>query len=434
MRQHPFSSLNGALRVQGVFLLSEWLRSLRAIRNCPTPIVSTSQVLKKQRTLQCSFFNNHIGSCFLWRSLLLIFNCYLLLFNQLTQWLRTKTPAHKADQTLKDPTVCDLCGTKVARKGDIPRHMRRHLSAEDKAAKSYACPYPDCGYTNLQKGNVDTHIRTHTKVKNQQCPSCDFATVDPGSLTRHRKRRHQYVPKERKPRTPGSGPPGPQQEQMIIETPSTFTTEGLYSDGSTSPSSSRGSSALHQYDSDATQSTPTSVYTVFTPPLTLPSVAMDSYTFPRPSLCSSKIRGPLDLLDALSEKSQEGYWERALHSSKSKALSPGYQSTPPLESDDLEVVDAVSSFKVVCRPYENYGPRGHSSVAESQSLRIFSPSNQAELSAAYSRMPQSEVSSIDERHSAHFDLPLPEPDNPSIAASDSETLSEVDSWITFMPQ
>lgn len=39
-----------------------------------------------------------------------------------------------------------------------------------------------------------------TKIKNQRCPEprCDFATSDPGSLTRHRKRLHKYVPEQRK--------------------------------------------------------------------------------------------------------------------------------------------------------------------------------------------------------------------------------------------
>ncbi|KAF8920219.1 hypothetical protein CPB85DRAFT_1429030 [Mucidula mucida] len=64
----------------------------------------------------------------------------------------------------------------------------------------HACPI--CGYENMQKSNVDTHIRTHTKLKSRSCPDndCSFSTSDPGSLTRHRKRAHGYVPKPRRPR------------------------------------------------------------------------------------------------------------------------------------------------------------------------------------------------------------------------------------------
>ncbi|KAJ3813103.1 hypothetical protein EV368DRAFT_21986, partial [Lentinula lateritia] len=57
---------------------------------------------------------------------------------------------------------------------------------------------PDCNFENLQKSNVETHIRTHTKSKTNSCPDCDFVTVDPGSLTRHRKRIHGYIPKMRR--------------------------------------------------------------------------------------------------------------------------------------------------------------------------------------------------------------------------------------------
>jgi hypothetical protein len=60
-----------------------------------------------------------------------------------------------------------------------------------------------------------------TKIKDQLCLDCDFATADPSSLTRHRKRCHKYVPKPRKPRTPGSGSTGAQPD-IIIETPATY--------------------------------------------------------------------------------------------------------------------------------------------------------------------------------------------------------------------
>src|ERR1700722_12108574 len=79
----------------------------------------------------------------------------------------------------------------------------------------HRCPYDGCTYKNLQKSNVTTHIRTQSVLLpppfvsrrvalNQNstgqkilCPTCGFATTDPGSLTRHRKRRHGYNPKTR---------------------------------------------------------------------------------------------------------------------------------------------------------------------------------------------------------------------------------------------
>ncbi|KIK52494.1 hypothetical protein GYMLUDRAFT_966858 [Collybiopsis luxurians FD-317 M1] len=66
----------------------------------------------------------------------------------------------------------------------------------------HRCPYPNCEFQNLQRTNVNTHIRTHTQDKNQKCPDCAFCSVDPASLTRHRKRIHGYIPRRR--RTPAS--------------------------------------------------------------------------------------------------------------------------------------------------------------------------------------------------------------------------------------
>ncbi|KAG1852727.1 hypothetical protein F4604DRAFT_1805247 [Suillus subluteus] len=64
----------------------------------------------------------------------------------------------------------------------------------------HACPFPDCDYKTLQKSNVQTHIRTHTRERSKTCPhpGCAFATTDPASLTRHRKRLHSYEPKARR--------------------------------------------------------------------------------------------------------------------------------------------------------------------------------------------------------------------------------------------
>lgn len=82
----------------------------------------------------------------------------------------------------------------------MPRHMKIHSENRDKLM--HRCPYPECKFENLQKSNVETHIRTHTKTKSERCPDCDFTTVDPGSLTRHRKRIHGYIPKTRRTRQP----------------------------------------------------------------------------------------------------------------------------------------------------------------------------------------------------------------------------------------
>ncbi|GAW08892.1 transcriptional repressor ctcf-like [Lentinula edodes] len=96
--------------------------------------------------------------------------------------------------------TCTICQAIISNRTDLPRHMRIHSA--DKHKFMHRCPYPDCNFENLQKSNVETHIRTHTKSKTNNCPDCDFTTVDPGSLTRHRKRIHGYIPKSRRSRHP----------------------------------------------------------------------------------------------------------------------------------------------------------------------------------------------------------------------------------------
>ncbi|CAL1708544.1 unnamed protein product [Somion occarium] len=70
--------------------------------------------------------------------------------------------------------------------------------------------WPDCEKWFFQRSNLATHEKTHTRTKDLRCPHlissrsssrslvlCDSKFGDPGSLTRHRKRRHGYVPKSR---------------------------------------------------------------------------------------------------------------------------------------------------------------------------------------------------------------------------------------------
>ncbi|KAJ7124499.1 hypothetical protein C8R44DRAFT_783592 [Mycena epipterygia] len=92
--------------------------------------------------------------------------------------------------------TCSTCGITVTRTSDLPRHMLTH--AKNKEDFMFQCPFPDCGHKTLQRSNLETHIRIHTNARPLQCAvilsdgsQCDYATSDPSSLYRHKKRKHE---------------------------------------------------------------------------------------------------------------------------------------------------------------------------------------------------------------------------------------------------
>ncbi|KAJ8080659.1 hypothetical protein PM082_017493 [Marasmius tenuissimus] len=92
--------------------------------------------------------------------------------------------------------VCAVCNYSSRRLADYERHMKVHLSSEDRDKISFHCPH--CDHKAFQKSNMETHINTHFPDRQKMCPceeeGCDFATNDRGSLTRHKKRKHGYQP------------------------------------------------------------------------------------------------------------------------------------------------------------------------------------------------------------------------------------------------
>ncbi|KAJ7030006.1 hypothetical protein C8F04DRAFT_1368282 [Mycena alexandri] len=129
------------------------------------------------------------------------------------------TPQNKSESSIS--TTCDQCGASMRRIADLPRHMLLH--AKNKEEFMFTCPVAvriqllsvdalhylnsnefikGCTHQTLQKSNLDTHIRTHTRAQPHKCPEylpngqkCLFATADPSSLHRHRKRKHGYQPR-----------------------------------------------------------------------------------------------------------------------------------------------------------------------------------------------------------------------------------------------
>ncbi|KAJ7015770.1 hypothetical protein C8F04DRAFT_1171744, partial [Mycena alexandri] len=103
-------------------------------------------------------------------------------------------PGQESDSNRR--ATCTTCGATMKRPSDLPRHTLLH--AKNKEEYMFQCPFPECGHKTLQRSNLETHIRIHTNARPLQCTvilsdgsRCDFATSDPSSLHRHKKRKHE---------------------------------------------------------------------------------------------------------------------------------------------------------------------------------------------------------------------------------------------------
>ncbi|KAJ3532854.1 hypothetical protein NMY22_g7575 [Coprinellus aureogranulatus] len=114
-----------------------------------------------------------------------------------------KKPARSAPASPSKRYRCSVgCGKSFSSESDLTRHKETHQPASE---KPHRCPFEDCTYSSWQKTSLRTHLNTaqHNNKKPHKCPDyeiCKFETADPSSLTRHRKRKHGYIPKlKRKP-------------------------------------------------------------------------------------------------------------------------------------------------------------------------------------------------------------------------------------------
>ncbi|KAG2750470.1 hypothetical protein P692DRAFT_20729467, partial [Suillus brevipes Sb2] len=96
------------------------------------------------------------------------------------------------------------CNQTFAKFVDLKKHEAAH------SASGYSCPWAGCDFVTLIKTSYDIHYAKHTGEKRHIClhDGCDYTTHDPALFTRHRTKRHGYVPLARgrgAPSATGSG-------------------------------------------------------------------------------------------------------------------------------------------------------------------------------------------------------------------------------------
>ncbi|KAG2743958.1 hypothetical protein P692DRAFT_20821157 [Suillus brevipes Sb2] len=98
----------------------------------------------------------------------------------------------------------DGCNKTFAKFVDLKKHEAAH------SPDGYMCSWPGCDFATLMKTSYDIHYAKHMGEKRHICRhnGCDYKTHDPALLTRHRTKRHGYVPLARgrgAPSATGSG-------------------------------------------------------------------------------------------------------------------------------------------------------------------------------------------------------------------------------------
>ncbi|KAJ7582270.1 hypothetical protein C8J56DRAFT_1029107 [Mycena floridula] len=118
---------------------------------------------------------------------------------------RSKTTIGILLKTIKASAraTCHICHRTVSRSSDLPRHIASLHNPSP--VKAFPCPFAGCNVSVSQKSNLKSHLNIHTGER-RKCPDCDFETPDAGSLTRHRKRKHNYIPKARRAKNRWSSP------------------------------------------------------------------------------------------------------------------------------------------------------------------------------------------------------------------------------------
>jgi KRAB domain-containing zinc finger protein len=91
------------------------------------------------------------------------------------------TTKHVAEEE-KQYAVCELCGKKFTRPGELRRHLRTH---DPNRVKSFKCIEFGCESAFFNQRMLDVHVRTHASTKEALCAICGAGFATAATLRRH---------------------------------------------------------------------------------------------------------------------------------------------------------------------------------------------------------------------------------------------------------
>ena len=92
-----------------------------------------------------------------------------------------KTCIQCGERKIKD-YECPDCDYKCSRNS----HLQKHIKAVHDKIKDHECPHSDCDFKSSSKGGLQEHIKAvHDGIKDYECPDCDFKCSKNTHLQRH---------------------------------------------------------------------------------------------------------------------------------------------------------------------------------------------------------------------------------------------------------